>query len=92
LYYDRPLQDYQLTILSNPNNFNLYDFYCGSLINAIKRFCVEQAEEINGMKREGAKQKRAEKTMQIIKKTKNEVQIKCSASSSYSVALSNWNN
>lgn len=87
LYYDRPLQDYQLAILSNPNIFDLNNFYCSSLVNAMKRFCIEQVGEINGMKKEGAKLKRTAKTLEIIRKAKNELQIKCSTASSYSMAL-----
>jgi hypothetical protein len=55
LYYDRPLQDYQLSILSNPNGFEISKFYCNSLVNAMKRFCAEQTEEINAMKRKQQK-------------------------------------
>jgi hypothetical protein len=61
LYYDRPLQDYQLSILSNPNSFDISNFYCNSLVNTIKRFCTEQTEEINAMKKETAKVKRSAK-------------------------------
>lgn len=71
-YYDRPPQEYQLAILSNSNSFDLHNFYCNSLVNAMKRFCGEQTEEINAMKKETAKTKRAGKVLETIKTTKNE--------------------
>lgn len=92
MYYDRPLQDYQLTILSNPNGFDLNNFYCNSLVNAMKRFCGEQTTEINAMKKETAKSKRAAKAFETIKTTKYELQIKCSTASSYSTALTELEN
>ena len=92
MYYDRPLQDYQLTILSNPNGFDLNNFYCNSLVNAMKRFCGEQTAEINAMKKETAKAKRAAKVLETIKTTKKELQIKCSTASSYSTALAELEN
>jgi hypothetical protein len=87
MYYDRPLQDYQLAVLSNPNGFDLSNFYCSSLVNAMKRFCGEQTKEISDMKKETAKIKRAAKVLETIKTTKTELQAKCSSASSYSTAL-----
>lgn len=91
-YYDRPLQDYQLNLLSNPNGFDLNNFYCNSLVNAMKRFCGEQTEEINAMKKETAKAKRAAKVLETITTTKNELQTKCSTASSYPTALAELEN
>lgn len=87
MYYDKPLQDYQLAILSNPNGFDTNNFYCNSLVNAMKRYCGEQTEEISAMKKETAKTKRGEKVLEIIRATKNEMQIKCSTAASFSTAL-----
>ncbi len=87
VYYDRAPQDYQLAILSNPNNFDLNEFYCNSLVTAIKRFCGEQIEEIKSLKKETAKAKRITKVTETIKSAKNELQTKCSTASSYSTAL-----
>jgi hypothetical protein len=81
------LQDYQLSILSNPNSFDLFNFYCNSLVKAMERFCEEQEEEINGMKSEAAKVKRAAKVLVTIRIAKSELQTKCSTASSYSTAL-----
>ena len=92
LYYDRPLQDYQLSILSNPTGFDIGGFYCNSIVNAMKRFCGEQIEDINGMKKENAKIKRSAKVLETISKTKTELQTKCSAVTSYSTALNELNN
>ena len=92
MYYDRPLQDYQLAILSNPNSFDLNNFYCNSLVNAMKRFCGEQTEEISAMKKETAKTKRAAKVLETLTTTKNELQTKCSTAASYPAALSELEN
>ena len=66
LYYDRPPQDYQLAILSNPNDFDLNDFYRKALVNAMKRFCGEQENEINALKKENAKVKRKAKIIEAV--------------------------
>mgnify|MGYP001176929154 CR=1 FL=1 len=91
-YYDRPLQDYQLNLVTNPNGFDLNSFYCISLVNAVKRFCAEQAEDINAMKKETAKAKRAAKVLETIRTTQTELQAKCSTASSYSTALAEIQN
>lgn len=88
LYYDRPPQDYQLAILSNPNDFDLNDFYCKALVNAMKRFCGEQENEINTLKKENAKAKRKAKVIEAIKSTQAELQSKCSRSSFYDQSIS----
>ena len=87
MYYDRPLQDYQLAALSNPNSFDTANFYCASLANAMKRFCDEQAVEISEMKKETAKTKRAVKVSETIKIAKAELQAKCGTANSYPSAL-----
>lgn len=92
MYYDRPLQDYQLAVLSNPNSFDLNNFYCNSLVNAMKRFCGEQTDEINAMKKETAKAKRTAKVLETIRTTKNELQTKCSTASTYSTSLTELEN
>jgi hypothetical protein len=92
MYYDRPLQDYQLAILTNPNSFDINNFYCVSLGNSMKRFCSEQAEEINNMKKEPAKAKRASKVLETIRTTKSELQTKCSAATAYLSALTELEN
>jgi len=88
LYYDRSPQDYQLAILSNPNDFDLNDFYCKSLINAMKRFCGEQEIEISALKKENAKAKRKVKVIEAIKSTQAELQAKCCRASFYDQAIS----
>src|SRR2546428_4942879 len=45
MYFDRPLRNYQLAIISNPNGFDLNDFYCNSILSAMQRFCADQVEE-----------------------------------------------
>jgi len=86
-YYDRELQEYQLAILSNPNGFDLNNFYCNSLVNAIKKICAEQMEEIKALKKETAKVKRVAKVKDTIKLTQTELQTKCLSASSFSTAI-----
>lgn len=88
LYHDRAPQDYQLSILSNPNDFDLGDFYCKALINAMKRFCEKQEAEISALKKENAKTKRKAKNIEVLKSTGVELQTKCSATSFYAQAIS----
>ena len=87
LYYDKPLQDYQISMLSKPNNFNLTEFYCTALVDATKRFYTAENEEINTMKRESAKVKRRANVVAIIQLVKNELQNKCSSTSAFPSAL-----
>ena len=61
-------QDYQLAVLSNPDSFDVNDFYCNSLVNAIKRFCEKQSEEIKALKKEATKAKRITKVIENINK------------------------
>ena len=87
MYKIETLNEYQFAILSDPNGFDLNNFYCTSLGNAMKRFCSEQTDEISAMKRETAKAKRSLKVLELIKSTKDELQTKCSSASSYSTVL-----
>ena len=80
-------QDYQLAVLSSPDGFDLNEFYCNSLVNAMERFCAEQAEEIKALKKETAKAKRTAKVIETIRSTQNELQAKCSSAASCSAAL-----
>jgi hypothetical protein len=84
------LQDYQLAVLSNPNTFNVNEFYCSSLVNAIKRFCEKESEEIDALKKEAAKAKRISKIVDTIKSTQSELETKCSSASSYPSALAEF--
>ena len=86
MYPARVPQEYQLTALTNPDTFNLNEFYCSSLVNASKRFYEEQFEEINALKKEIAKTKRLAKVVDAIKLFQNELQSKCSSSQSYPTA------
>mgnify|MGYP001453152902 CR=1 FL=1 len=87
MYYDRPLQDIQLSSVSKPNNFDVQSFYCEALANCVKRFVEEQATEIGELKSENAKIKRRAKVIDKIQLSKNELQSKCASTSSYSAAL-----
>ena len=88
MYYDQSPQDYQLAILSNPSDFDLNDFYCKALIDAMKKFCGDQENEINALKKENAKAKRKAKVIETLKSTQAELQIKCSTSSFYDQSIS----
>ena len=92
MYFDRPLQDCQIAIISNPNSFDLNNFYCNSLLNAMRKFCGEQQEEINGMKKETAKIKRETKVLETIRTAKNELQINFLTASSYSIVMAELEN
>lgn len=79
-------QEYQLSVIHNPETFDINEFYCSSLVNATKRYYEKQLEEINALKKETAKTKRVAKVIDTIKLVQNELQLKCSASDSYSTA------
>lgn len=80
-------QDYQLAVLSNPGTFDVNDFYSNSLVNAIKRFCEKQSEEIKALKKEATKAKRISKAVETIKSTQYELETKCSLASSFPTAI-----
>lgn len=80
-------QDYQLAILSNPDIFDVNNFYCNSLVNAIKRYCEKQSAEIKALKKEGAKARRISKVIENIKSAQYELVTKCSSASSFPSAL-----
>jgi hypothetical protein len=81
------LQDYQLAVLSDPNLFNLNEFYCTSLLNAIKRVCEKESEEITALGKGGAKAKHISRVVDTIKSAQNELETKCSSTSSYTPVL-----
>jgi hypothetical protein len=83
-------QDYQLAVLSNPDTFDASEFYCTSLLNAIKRLCEKQAEEIKALKKEAARTKRVSKVIDTIKSTQIELESKCSLAPSFSKTLAEF--
>jgi|ERR1035437_853965 hypothetical protein len=87
LYYDRPLQDFEISAILKPNDFDVQNFYCEALVSCIKRFAEEETNEINLLKRENAKVKRRAKVVENIRLAKEELQNKCSSASSYLTAL-----
>ena len=86
LYYDRPLQDFELASVLKPNDFDTQKFYCDGLVSCIKKYVEEQANEISSLKSENAKSKRRIKVIEKIKLAKDELQNKCSSTSSYLTA------
>lgn len=87
MYYNRPLQDIELSAIIKPNNFDAQNFYCEALVACMKRFAEEQSIEISSLKSDNAKAKRRAKTIEKIKLSKDELQSKCSSTSSYLTAL-----
>jgi predicted transcriptional regulator len=81
------LQDYQLAVLSNPDTFDLNDFYSNSLLNAVKKYCERQSAQIKVLKKEAAKAKRISKVIKNIKSAQYELETKCSTASSFPSAL-----
>lgn len=81
------LEDYQLTALSNPDTFNVIDFYCNSLVNAGRRFCEKQSEEIITLKKEDARAKRISKVIGTIKSLQTELETKCASALSFQTSL-----
>lgn len=50
MYYDRPLQEFEISSVLKPNIFNAQNFYCDALANCINRFTREQINEIGNLK------------------------------------------
>jgi plasmid maintenance system killer protein len=80
-------QDFQLAVISNPETFDINEFYCNSLTNGITNYCQKQIEEIKNLKRESSKTKRVAKVLETIKSAENELQLKCLSSKSYTKAI-----
>ena len=87
MYHDRPLQDFELSAILKPNNFDPQNFYCEALVSCLKRFAEEQSIEIHGLKSENAKIKRRTKAIEKVNIAKSELQNKCSSTPSYLSAL-----
>ena len=87
MYYDRPLQGFELSAILKPNNFDPQKFYCEALVSCIKRFAEEQTNEISRLKSENAKIKRKAKAIEKVIVAKSELQNKCSSTPSYLSAL-----
>ena len=83
-------QDYQLAVLSNPESFDLNEFYCKSLINALKGFYDKQIAEINSLKKESAKTKRVTKIAETFNLFQQELILKCSTSRFFPEAQSEF--
>lgn len=90
MYYDRPLQNIELSAILKPNNFDPPNFYCGALVACMKRFAEEQSNEISSLKSENAKVKRRAKAIEKIKSAKDELQNKCSSTSAYLTAVASF--
>jgi hypothetical protein len=80
-------ESYQLAFIQDPAAFDLNEFYCRSLVDAMKRLCLEQTEEIRAFKKEAAKVKRIAKTVETIRSTIGELEERCASAPSYSTAL-----
>lgn len=87
MYINSSISDVEFSAISKPNNFDVQNFYCEALVACMKRFAKEQSIEISSLKSENAKVKRRAKTIEKIKLSKDELQSKCSSTSSYLTAL-----
>lgn len=87
MYPNSVLQDYQLSFLNDPDDFDLNEFYCISLVNAMKRFSDAQLEAIKTLKKEAAKAKRVAKIVETIKQAQGELQQQCSGTLSYITSM-----
>jgi hypothetical protein len=92
MYYNRPLQDFELSAILKPDDFDAKNFYCEALVSCIKRFVEQQISEINELKSENAKIKRRVKVIDKIKLSKDELQNKCASTSSYKCHTNSFTN
>ena len=60
-YYERILNDYEISLLIKPDKKNLQDFYMKSIIQCFERFLNEQIKQIESLKKQDAKNRRLEK-------------------------------
>ena len=88
LYFDRPVQDQQLSAISKPSGFDLSAFYCQAVLSCSKLFAEEQTAEISALKNENARIKRKGKVADKIKQAIEEVKINCSSSEKCGTTLS----
>lgn len=65
LYYDKFIQDYQLSLLLKPNILDLKTFYAASIYNAFQRYADIQEREMQALKTEKAKERRKEKIISV---------------------------
>ncbi len=65
MYYDRIINDFELTLIAKPSFENLIEYYSSCLFDCFDRYFVEQIEQIEQLKKEEAKSKRKEKILEI---------------------------
>mgnify|MGYP007068357933 CR=1 FL=1 len=82
-----PLQKYQLEAISDPNAFNLIEFYCNSLYRATITFYYDEAVKINTLKSKETQIPRVKKLLNTINMFKNELLDKRPTENSNNIAL-----
>ncbi len=87
MYYDKIPTETEIHLIVKPNDSDLQEFYCTSLVICCKVNSVNTTEEISKLKREDAKIRRTEKFKELLQTTKDELKKHCSSTSSYSDAL-----
>lgn len=65
IYYDRIINDFELSLIINPNIENLKIYYSQCLFNSFNSFYNEQMEQIKQLKRHNAILRRKEKILKI---------------------------
>ncbi len=83
MYYDRVVSDYALALLAKPNEVNLPDLYCRSLVRAAADIVKAEADEISKLKRESAAARRKAKLSDTLVLLLTELTAKCSSAAVY---------
>jgi hypothetical protein len=86
-YYAKIPTDTEIHLVVKPNNIDLQEFYCNSLVSCCKVNGENTAKEIRILKREEAKTRRTEKFKALLQTTDAEITKHCSLTTSYSDAL-----
>jgi len=73
MYYDKILNDYEISLILKPEHDKLSAFYGESLMKCFQKFITEQNGQIAELKRQGAIEKRLEKILDVIRETNSEL-------------------
>ena len=73
MYYDKILNDYEISLILKPEHDKLSAFYGESLMKSFQKFITEQNAQIAELKRQGAIEKRLEKILDVIRETNSEL-------------------
>jgi len=84
-FYNTIPADYQIAIVTEPDKFDLSEFYARSLLNCFRLYSTMQFEQIGNLKKEDAKQRRLSKVREVLDQVIGEVERECKGSPSYDV-------